>query len=170
MRDKVGWTIWILLWAGSGIGILIGGIVSVVNGKATMKWPVTQGAVVSVKVGERVSTNDHKDITYYFPVITYKFTVGGRDYTADRLSFSSNDSTFRTETEAFIKTFPIGKKVSVHYNPASPRDAILEPGSSAEAWAMIVLAVPLIALGIGIPRIFANFRKRTPEVVTAEPV
>ncbi len=107
-----------------GIGTLVLGFSWYNNAKETEKWPTVEGVVVSATV----NTHESDGSTMYKPVITYKYSVNGKEYTSPKLSFSdysSSNSDYAYET---VNKYPKGTKVTVFYNPEKPYKAVLEPG------------------------------------------
>jgi hypothetical protein len=107
-----------------GVGTMFLGYSWYKDAKATNKWPTVEGVVLSAEV----TTHDSDGTTMYKPVITYKYSVGGKEYSCPKVSFSdysSSNSDYAYET---VNKYPKGTKVTVFYNPQKPYKAILEPG------------------------------------------
>lgn len=111
--------------------------------KASASWPTTQGEIVSSKVvreEERVERDGEStvDITYR-PEIRFGYRVGGRDYSSDSwkigMAVSSGSPTY---AETIVARYPAGRSVAVHYDPARPDEAVLEPSNRDGAGLMLV--------------------------------
>jgi Protein of unknown function (DUF3592) len=58
--------------------------------------------------------------------IRYAYRVDGRRYEGSRLQFGAVRHLYRrTEAEALVAAYPVGRACSVHYNPDQPDDATL---------------------------------------------
>lgn len=70
--------------------------------------------------------------TTWKPAIVYGYVVNGTSYLSSRVQFMnvvSGSSTFRDSLAKNIsEEYPVGKTVTVYYDPDNPEDAVLEPG------------------------------------------
>ena len=61
--------------------------------------------------------------------IIYAYTVGGVNYVSDRVSMGARTSSSVAAMEqAQVRRYPVGKTVTVYYDPANPSQAVLERG------------------------------------------
>ncbi len=99
-------------------------------------WPVTDGIVQSAEM--KSHSGNHGGTTYAAEV-TYSYQVAGTSYTGDKVSVGQMSSSSEY-ARGILNRYPIGKKVSVHYPPGDPSDAVLETGIHGGTW---------ICLGVG---------------------
>jgi hypothetical protein len=102
------------------------------------RWPETTGKVIATRVkslrkgygrGETRVSNQ--------PLVHYEYTVGGRTYRCSRVSVA--EEVDGAELRAILKRYPVGKAVTVYYDPARPERTLLER----------TLPVGKFALGLG---------------------
>jgi hypothetical protein len=127
------------------------------------RWPVVTGRVVrSVMRTPPVGTSGHDwnstrrgsgvgirfENNRYLDLL-YRFEVEGRTYEGSHVT----PGNFRVgeQDESLARRFPEGKTVPVHYNPANPSDAVLDPvavrpGDPSMPWKLATVAVGLFVL------------------------
>ena len=114
----------------TGYGIAFGS-----EARAMQRWPQVEGTIRRSEVEEYYdhSGDDHGQ-TLYRPAITYDFVVGDRHYRGERIEVAVTGTSFRSHAESIIARYPSGKRVVVYYDPANPRECLLER-ASAPGWA-----------------------------------
>jgi uncharacterized protein DUF3592 len=83
----------------------------------------------------------------YGAMVEFRYTVGEREYTGDRIQFLWIDGS-RAKAESTIARYPAGSKVEVRVSPQDPALAVLEPGMRRYAYASVL--IPAVSLAIGI--------------------
>jgi len=116
----------ILIGAAVFIGIiLIATIVKLREQKIASKWPQTSGLVVQSKIEAREKRNmDGGTTTGNYPLVVYEYEIGEKKYTGKKISVGEEAPDFMLEET--IAKYPAGITVPVYYNPANPRQAVLE--------------------------------------------
>ena len=102
------------------------------------------GKVVSSKVAQ---SRSNKQKTRFRAGVVYKYTVDGREFQSDTISFGM-ESTSSKAAYRIRNRYPKGKEVMVSYNPESPETAVLEPGATWTSYG--VLGVGLAFFGVGL--------------------
>ncbi|MBD3272303.1 MAG: DUF3592 domain-containing protein [Elusimicrobia bacterium] len=128
------------------------GITRMYRSIASKNWPTTDGTVIRSVLNKHVS-HDHsptgamRENTGLAPEIVYEYTVSGNKYTNDTFSYKGIRN-YRDAYEAqdFIDQYPIGKKVTVHYNPKSPKISTLNTDTP---WAIFIVLMVAASLLIG---------------------
>jgi hypothetical protein len=90
-------------------------------------WPTVQGTVTG-HATDRVSRRRKSDV--FEPVIQYSYAVDGREYSGETFAFQRVPQ-LRTSDEALAfaqANYPQGSPCTVHYDPQSPSDAVLQTG------------------------------------------
>lgn len=105
--------------------------------RAASRWPSTQGEIISSKSSSKTVTTHHA--TYdenedkveerNFARITYKYAVGGKQYTGSRVSIGEDMG--NDDVRGRLDRYPKGRTVEVFYNPEKPGKAVLERGLPA---------------------------------------
>jgi hypothetical protein len=92
---------------------------------AAQAWPVVDGKVLEIDVGEEfLRTATGKVGTGFFPFVRYGYTVNGRSYESDRITFAKGSLDFIIASN-IRDEFQVGGKVKVYYNPAKPEQSVL---------------------------------------------
>ena len=78
----------------------------------------------------------------YRPEILYEFSVEGKQYTGVRRTLLTWQTSGSQPAEAVVSNYPVGKKVTVYYDPRNPRESILIRESALPS-ALFVTAVGL---------------------------
>ena len=100
----------------------------------SVRWPTAEGTVLRSELRSGVESD--------WAEISYQYIVDGTNYqgtnlrTADIQFDNSLD-----EAQQTIHRYPVGARVLVHYDPADPRTAVLEPGITAGPPLLAVVAV-----------------------------
>jgi hypothetical protein len=100
--------------------------------EASAGWHTTQGVVSRSDVIGEADLTDEQDAEYKID-FEYRYQVGSVLYTGERIYFSfaalmENAETRSTHTaaEKLIKPYPVGKTITVLYDPDGPHKAVLE--------------------------------------------
>ncbi len=144
-----------------GLGYIYYGWTSLQDARTSVNWPVTPGTIVN----SRVETHTTDGETYDSTTVEYVYTVDGVEYSSDVVRFGAPRPGAGSLSQYFSRRpdlpspgsrespmYPVGKAVSVSYEPSNVTNAVLEPGGESYDFLYLggVLAlVPLLA-GLGI--------------------
>lgn len=118
--------------------------------KAAESWPTAPGRVVSCRVDvEESQDNDGNASTWYNPVVTYGYAVGGRDLQGTRLRFGNYRSSSRKKAEAAIAPYMSSTAPLVRYNPDKPEECVLETTKPGPVY-LLMAAAGFIFVIVGI--------------------
>ena len=117
-------------------------------------WPVTRGTIAENSIGEIEEPDRWYNTPYSLPVIAYRYSVDGDEYFSRRIALFQSDLKIpynMAKTEHFCAQFPLNSVVDVHYNPRSPKDAVIVMGllSRSKQHAIIFLIVGVAFLSLG---------------------
>lgn len=94
---------------------------------ASESWPTATGSIVRSEIEKQTSTSgegaDKKTTVKEYPKITYQYLIDGKAYTSGKISFLPTGN-----AKQVVSRYPVGKSVSVSYNPDKPEQAVLIPG------------------------------------------
>ncbi|RMG98831.1 MAG: DUF3592 domain-containing protein [Chloroflexi bacterium] len=128
MIQKLFWGCFYVLFLGlffvASITLTIVGVNVLRNARVSEGWPTTTGEVVASSV--RASSDS--DGTTYYADVSYSYVVDDHRYVSDTVSFGEYGSSDRSHAEEVVARYPVGKRVTVYYNPELPETAVLEPG------------------------------------------
>lgn len=144
-----------------GIGLVLFGLIwslgfgyahrrAVGKAKAAESWPSAAGRIVSSEVVEEESTDrEGHSSTWYNPVATYVYSVGGRELTGRRLRFGNYRFASRPKAEAALAAYPAGASPMVRYNPEKPEECVLETRKPGPLYLVMAL-FGLLFVGFGL--------------------
>ena len=113
---------------------------------AARNWPSTSGVVVRSEVEEVTSSSDSSTGSL-MPFVMYRYSVAGQHYHARQIKLGMTSGGSLRAAEKQIAPFPVGKTVTVHYDPEQPADAALIYGSG-HLWVLGGLAALLFAVAV----------------------
>lgn len=145
----------------AGLFILGFGLWRLARGARTRGWATVPGTVLtSNTIARRVkrlrSEDDPEDLPdtqiLYLPEVKYTYTVGGREYTGDHVRLFELQVSNQEAARSVAARYPLGASVTVHYNPADPSQAVLEPGPGGSVWMILAAAIGcfLVSAGLGL--------------------
>jgi len=105
------------------------------------QWPTTQGVIAKSEV---VLREGNKEIL----LLSYNYAVDGREFKSSRVNNDLMQSFGGLNPRQAVNKYPRGARVTVYYDPADPRDALLEPGASSQTVWGIVFGIATFLLGI----------------------
>lgn len=157
----VPWFVYAMVLAPFGL-IVVAAIYKMFQVRAASRWPSTTGKVViSTSEVRNVSVlddtrDDHKDLEpRNFANIVYEYNVSGQTLRNNRVSIGEDRGNFQVAET--IARYPVGKAVTVYYNPLHPREAVLERELPGIGGCLAILgAIVLVGVfggAIGIKRI-----------------
>lgn len=138
---------WFILFLGA-FGVYVG-VEDILRAAATTQWPSVDGTVVRSGVASPDQASSGGTTKYRAEVI-YEYTVDGTGLTGRRISaadFATND---RSMIQAILDRYPVGRIVTVHYQPDDPREAVLEPGLRALSFLIPAIGLATALIGFGL--------------------
>ncbi|MFN2145679.1 MAG: DUF3592 domain-containing protein [Anaerolineales bacterium] len=96
--------------------------------RTSLDWPAVAGVVVNSYVEEY---RDADQSPSYYARVVFQYTVEEEVYASQQVSFGIVKS-YASQNGAAkaLQAYPVGKMVSVYYDPADPTNAVLERGTS----------------------------------------
>ena len=123
-----------------GLVALVGGLILSIWGArewqsalSSKDWPTVSGTVVHSELKKRLKARrpgqkSHQSRTQFTPEIRYDYTVEGQSFTGDRVSYGDYSSSNEAQMKAVVAQYPVGKSVTVFYDPEDPSSSLLESG------------------------------------------
>jgi hypothetical protein len=162
-------TNWKNLWSVQGIVALILGILGLIwlinalyrSYKISQinNWPKVDAVVVTslarpANAGTGAQYIDPENLTVttgstdrFVPVITYNYTVGGKDYQSGNVIVNPARSYSALDTKNLIGSLRPNSRISVYYNPRNPAEAYIYNATTSNWWAILISAL-MTAIGI----------------------
>jgi hypothetical protein len=149
--DLPGWiAIFPLIFLGVGLLLLTIGALQIYRGEQSKEWPTVPGVITVAELGKQSDRDsDGRTSTTYRADISYDYLVNDTAYVNGNVHFGSMQSSDPSTARAVLKRYPVGKSVTVYYNPARPQQAVLEPGVAAVAWILPALGLLFAVVGSG---------------------
>ncbi len=131
---------------------------------ASSRWPTIPGTILqSSLIEERIEErgNDDKSLprlmSRYQHDLRYRYRIGTRDYVGVNTNWGwTAVYGSREPAEAAAGRYRPGQTVTVHYDPAQPANAVLEPAGAGGSAAPLVLALIFGLAGIGMLLFFVK--------------
>ena len=139
----------LLLFAGVGIFLVLRTQRNKKKAEVSQAWPSTLGQVTDSHVKRSESTDaDGDTTTNYSAQVAYTYQVGGQDYSSQKVTFGFTPSySNQSKAQGEADRYPVGKQVTVYYDPSKPSDAVLERQVSGGKVVMI-LGIIFIVIGV----------------------
>ncbi|WP_246675144.1 DUF3592 domain-containing protein [Mesorhizobium sp. B2-3-4] len=128
-----------------GVFALLMGIAQKALARQAAKWPVTSGRIdASGLETVRIDSAYQRRRSVFRSRIVYSYEVAGRHYTSARVTFGANVmASLPGLVSGQIGRYAEGSKVDVHYDPANPASAVLEPRARG-LWLLWVCALAFL--------------------------
>ena len=104
--------------------------------KRVTKRIVTEGTVLESKL---LPFDDS-----FEPYVKYQYTVRGKNFTNDKLMSFSIVSESKFVAKSYLKPYPVGKIIKVHFDRDNPQDSVLEIRNKTRQhvlWAIFSMAI-----------------------------
>ena len=128
----------------SGLALIFIGLRHAARERASLGWPTTSGVVQSSSVQEYRGRGGPT----YYPIVSYRYEVGGVTFTGHQVSYSSTSYSNTQDAQADADRYPEGSTVKVHYSPGEPWDSVLEPNPAEYPWILPVVGGLLFVIGV----------------------
>jgi hypothetical protein len=140
-----------------GLGLSFWGWTILQNARASASWPIAEGRVTNSEVNH---TTDAEGGDSYSPEITYTYAVNDTNLNNSTIKFGENSYSSRKKAEEILSNYPVGKNVTVYYDPEKPDRSVLEPGVSAGSFIVLGIGVFFILITLAILPISFFLRNR----------
>ena len=132
-----------------GIGVYGSGIASrdMLRGIASRHWATTGGVVISATISESTGSETRTRSTRYGARIVYEYQVANHTYTGTRKTFNDASADL-SYAQSILNCYPPGRKVTVHYAPDQPAQAVLTPGIADMIWLPVLGGGIFLATGV----------------------
>ncbi len=90
-------------------------------------WPQAPAQILESRLEQVQHGSTRPGNRVWQPHILYRYEVQGRSYVGERVGALTLGSDFPSLVESVVRRHPAGSQTRVHYNPADPAEAVLEP-------------------------------------------
>jgi len=140
-----------------GLGLSVWGWTILQDARASASWPSVEGRVISSEV---TRSTDADGAVSYSPEVTYSYTVENASYTNGRIKFGENAYGNRNKAEEIAANYPVGRTVTVYYEPEQPALSVLEPGVTAGSFIVLCIGVFFVIISLMIAPLAMFLRNR----------
>ena len=139
-----------------GLLIVIGGALAINSGwrdlehsEASESWPTAAGEITAAGVGTKLVRAAGQISPRYEPEIVYTYKVGGDFYEGRTVWAGSEGVSFgeRSFARELVDRYPVGRSVTVYYDPANPVSAVLEQGADSTVYLVLGIGAFFVAAG-----------------------
>jgi hypothetical protein len=88
--------------------------------RASARWPATEGVIIESRM--------RLNCVLCWPTINYHYEVKGRGFVGSSIAAGPQDYYNLLEAGEKVRTYPLGSKLKVYYDPNNPFVSCLEPG------------------------------------------
>jgi hypothetical protein len=122
------------------------------------RWQLTSGTIVKSDIEHIEDNSGEPSKLRYRLRVRYSYTVGGQEFTGDRLSFfgDARHST-RTLAAAHRNRIIRGNQIDLWYNPADPSQAVNDRGIPWAFWFAFAFGV-IFLLGGALPLLLGRVK------------
>ncbi|MEW5722067.1 MAG: DUF3592 domain-containing protein [Thermodesulfobacteriota bacterium] len=123
----------------AGAGLFALGLWLGLEGWRSRGWPATPGRIVrseAARMGRTWTVNLH-----------YTYEVGGWEYSGGRLFLGPEAGMSQSRALEYVRRYPAGAAVEVHYDPEAPQFSVLEPGPTRGTALLVFMGLLFGLLG-----------------------
>jgi Protein of unknown function (DUF3592) len=141
-----------LLFLLVGLILLAIGARQIYQGQQSEHWPTVTGKIAVAELGKHIDrdSDNTTSSTTYSADISYDYLVDDVAYVNSAVHFGSLNSSDPSVARRLLQRYPVGKQVTVYYNPARPQQAVLEPGIQGSTWVLPGLGLIFSLVGSGL--------------------
>lgn len=129
-----GTILFILIFGGVGLGLLIGGGITYRNAMATQSWPTADGVITFAEIYE----SRDEDGTSYGLNVSYRYSVNDTPYIGTRISLADYSSS-RSYAQGLLEQYNVDTPVTVFYDPEDPAKSVLETGANWVSYMLLAM-------------------------------
>jgi len=121
------------------------GITGFLNAWASNSWPQAQATITRYYT----TVSNGRGGTKHTPQVEYQFTVNGQSYTGNNLTYGgAPPSMFKADIDAeYGSKYAPGTKHPVYYDPAAPKESVIERGFGWGVFLMLIVGPLLVVAG-----------------------
>ena len=136
-----------------GLAYIVWIVVTKRHSQGTPNWPKVTGTVVRSRVYTFEHETSQGQERTYTPLVTYSYGVRGEVYTSaarDVWPYYRATTLNLQGAVSVISKYPDGSRVSVYYNPANPKQSLLEVPKPAAHNAVLYYGLANVIMGAAI--------------------
>ena len=112
-------------------------------------WSTAVGRIVkSGTAAQRHRSAGEATTVKTVPAVEYEFSVGGRKVQGNRIGIGEDSG--GADTEATLRRYTVGAAVTVYYDPANPKNCVLERGVPEGVGKGLLIIVGFVIAFVGV--------------------
>ena len=137
----------VTIFLGVGIFMLVKYFQDKKKAEESQAWSATAGQVTQSYVRESQTRDDDGYLTTtYYPEVRYTYQVMGVEYAGDKVSFGGAVGGNRNKASEVVAQYPIGKNITVYYDPNNHEDAVIERRMGSKGFLIIGVVFTLVGI------------------------
>ncbi len=139
---------------GFGIAGLVGYFKLRREQQASARWPTATGTITQSSVETEVEQEEddrgrERSELVYRVALQFAYRVGAREFHSTHWNWGWTAlHSDRSRAEEVVAKYPVGRQVTVYYDPAQPETAVLEPANKVGVAAPLLVGLFLIPAGL----------------------
>ncbi len=114
--------------------------------EASVNWPQVAGRI---EIAELQQARDSDGNRLYRAQIDYSYQVAGAHYRGSRIRFDGGpSSSSAAEAKRVLNRYQPQQPIEVHYNPQSPEESVLEPGTTLDSYLPYFIGLTFFTIGV----------------------
>ena len=139
------YSIILVLFIAAGLIATLWGFRVILRARETIQWPSVEGVIEESKISsESADSFERNDL---LPHITFSYKVEQRSF-QQLMKFPGDITPSEEFSKSYINKYPVGCRVQVHYDPANPEIATLEPGLGNGDWLVLAIGLGTLVFGV----------------------
>jgi hypothetical protein len=107
----------------ASVGMVVPEVIDYMLDEKAKSWPTVNALITKFEAPIKVSLKD----PYFDCQIEYKYTIGDKEYSGARLSYSKRSPQLGYDMGRFEENHKPGVEVPVHVEPGNPANSVMEP-------------------------------------------
>jgi hypothetical protein len=143
-----------------GGAMFVTGMVNVLRGRQSLKWPQVSGTIVCSMIGSQDrEARSAAGLPASSTGLVYEYKVNGRKHYNTRLGYGALTLSNYTQERVFQERYATAQQVKVAYSAKDPRQSVLEPGVHHDFLLIPGIGAVLIAFGLAIWIFLGDFSR-----------
>ena len=122
----------------AGLALTIAGVRFRSQATRMQRWATACGVISNSAVREVRGDPNISAGPIYHGDVQYDYTVGGRDFRGNSLRQVSYEASWRVPAERVVAEHPVGREVTVYYDPEDPRQSTLDVAGAPSAARLLI--------------------------------
>ena len=137
-----------LLMVPIGVILIVWGWLQFTLAEESRGWPEIQGTIVESGIRSDYGERGDAEVESKRAVVVYEFELEGILHRSNRVAWSDAPMGDIERTERYLADYPVGREVTVRYQPGHADNAVLRPGATGGMYAAMAAGAALLILAL----------------------